>query len=346
MIRHFFKTLDQEDLLGFLLVVATTAGLLIDAALKPTFEPLRLVPIGLSGLYIVIHARNVWRLARETHGFVSIPYSICLAQTNEWYRNALRQQEDRIRRAGIPWDSIKKTFRIHRLDWAYFDNSRLSGEPAQWLDAAKHVDTHFGGLANRIELPTIYHIFLVTPAPIALAVGARAGRRIPYVLYQHVGGVKEPYSEICNMANATREEGYHFLNERVREPEMLTVGVDPIEPVVSVGDRVLLVWEFTGHKLPKPYPECGAVTTVTVSLREAAGHIPLSSDWMKLARELASVTFRYLDEGAEVHVLPGVPSTLAFMVGSILGTTNSLHVHYYNKASDGYHRTFALSALH
>ena len=332
--------------MGFLLVVATTAGLLVDAVLRPTMEVLRLVPAALVALYIIVHLRRVWRLARETHGFVPIPYSICLAQTNEWYRNALRQQEDRIRRAGVPWDSVKRTFQVHRLDWTFFDDSRLAGHADQWLELARRVDRHFGALADRIEGLTVYHIFLATPAPIALAVGARAGRRVPYVLYQHAGGVKEPYAQICDMANATSEEGYHFLNERIAEPELLSVVEEDGPSETKVGDQILMVWEFTGHQLPKPYPDCSSVNTVVVSLKDTSGHIPLSSDWMAIARELASVAFRYLDKGAVVHVLPGVPSTLAFMVGSILGTTNALHVYYYNKFINGYHRTFALSELH
>lgn len=347
MFWHFIRTLAKEEPLGFLLVVATTASLVVDAVIRPSFEVIRLLPVAFLGVYLWVHLKNVWRLARQTYESVPIPYSICLAQTNEWYRSALRQQEDKLRKLGVPWEGIKRSFRLHRLDWSFFDETRLTDKPEHWLDTANRVHSHFGGLADRVELQTIYHIFLVTPAPIALAVGARAGRRIPYVLYQHAGSVRDPYTEVCNMAEIASEEGYHLLNERVSTFEMINVGQEPQHDAeVGVGDKVLMVWNFTGHKLPKPYPDCGAVLTVNLSLKGMEGHIPLGKSWMSLAREIASATFKYLDQGAEVHVLPGIPSTLAFMVGSILGTTNSLHIHYYNKAINGYHRTFSLDELH
>ena len=129
MFQHFFRTLAKEDLRGFLLVVATIASLVVDALLRPSLEVIRLLPVALLSVFLGLHLRGVWRLARQTHGSVPIPYSICLAQTHEWYRNVLRQQEDKLRTLGIPWEGIKRSFRLHRLDWSFFDETKLSDKP-------------------------------------------------------------------------------------------------------------------------------------------------------------------------------------------------------------------------
>ena len=319
----------------------------MDAALRPTLELIRLLPAIFSGLYVVVHLRHVWRLARQTFRSVPVPYSMCLAQTNEWYRNALRQQEDKLTKMGIPWESIKRSFRIHRLDWSFFDGKKLSNEPEKWLAMARRIDNHFSAFADRVDVQPIYHVFLVSPAPLALALGALAGRRVPYVVYQHAGSVRDPYAEVCNMADVTSEDGYHLLNQRIPDPTLVHVDLQPnTEVEINVGDSVLMVWDFTGHKLPQPYPECDPAVVVSLSLKGSEGHIPLSLNWMNLAREISSVAFKYLDKGAIVHVLPGVPSALAFIIGSIIGTTNSLYVYYYNKTKNSYHETFSLHQLH
>ena len=43
--------------------------------------------------------------------------------------------------------------------------------------------------------------------------------------------------------------------------------------------------------------------------------------------------------------LPGIPSSLAFIVGAILGTTSAVKVQYYNKKLSMYHEVFSLDQL-
>jgi len=216
VLRHFLGMLLKENLLGFLLVSATTLSLAIQAYSQTPFEWIWLLPIGFTVTYLVVHLRNVTRLARQTFHAVPVPYSVCLGQTHDWFEAALRQQEQKLVSLGLAWSDIQRTYRLHRMDWAFFDEHRLGLQSRAWVEKAREVCRHFDHLTNRIPIQPVYHVFLAVPGTLALALGAKFGRRIPAVVYQHAGMVQELRNALAHRAEL--DDLDERLHDFVRTP--------------------------------------------------------------------------------------------------------------------------------
>ena len=188
----------------------------------------------------------------------------------------------------------------------------------------------------------MFHIFVATPAPVALGVGALFAGRVPFTVNQHSGMAKNSYVAVHNSEKLlSNEDGYHILNQRVSEFKHIEIegGTE------TESQSVLIVLNFTGHRLPKPYPDTGGDEIITLSPVGSEGHIPLNPVWMRIAQEISTVISRNLDQGKAVSLLMGVPSSLAFMIGTILRTSSRVDVFYFNRSIDEYHRVFNLSEL-
>lgn len=331
-------------MLGLVLVLATTISLLIQAFAQTAFEAVRLVPVAFTGAYLWIHLSGVYRLAKQTYYAVPVPYSICLAQTREWFEAAARQQEQKLLSLGLAWREIQRTFKLHHIDWQFFDERRLGVDADSWIKKVETISNHFDHLTNRVPIQPVYHIFLALPGTLSLALGAKIGRRIPVVVYQHAGMVKDPYVSIFNTENIDSHDGYHLLNKRIEKYELLEI-TEVEEYQESSKSLVLVVLDFTGHELRKPYPQCGAKTVVRLRLKSSHGHIPLEADWVAIAHEISSFLYSYLDEDEEVHLLPGMPASLAFIVGTILGTVPGVWLYHFNLHDGEYTEPFSLHAL-
>ena len=344
MIKHFLTVLLKENLLGFLLVCVTMVTVTIQAYTTAPFEAIRLLPIAFPFIYAVVHLRNTGRLAKQTYNAVPVPYSVCLGQTHEWFESALRQQEQKLTSLRLAWADIQRTFHIHRMDWAYFDEHRLSLDGGRWNEKVREINRHFDHLTNRIPIQPVYHVFLAVPGTLAFAMGAKFGRRIPVVVYQHAGMVRDPYVAVFDTENIGNKDGYHLLNQRVTEYSRLEI--ETIQsPVKQIAKTVLLVLDFTGHELRKPYPDCGANQTIHVRLKGSRGHIPLDGNWVEIAHEVASLVFQYLDSDHEVHILPGIPAALAFVLGTIVGTTPGIRIYHFNVHDSAYTSSMALHEI-
>ncbi len=343
MLKHFFRVLIQENLRGFLLVAATTAGLAIQGLRADTFQLLSVIPIFFASTYLAWHVQSVLKLAKQTYHAVPVPYFLCLGQTSDWFEVALRQQEQKLKRLRLAWHDIQKTYRIHKNDWTFFDEHRLGLSPEEWKNKVGEISRHFDYLTNRVSTQPVYHVFLAVPGTLSLALGAKIGRRTPIVVYQHAGMVKDPYIEVFSTEGIDSREGYHLLNQRITNYERIEVETE-LRDCKERG-RTLIVLDFTGHELRKPYPECDAHQTIRLRLRDSHGHIPLDGDWISIAHEIASLIHQQLDNDQEVHLLLGIPASLAFIIGTVLGTTHDVWLYHYNRHDAAYTQPFALHLL-
>jgi len=318
----------------------------VEAKLAPSFELKRLIPIGFVSLYILFHIWKTWTFSCQTFSAIPLPYFLCLAQNHEWYISAIKQQEAQIKKEGIPWDGIQSNFRIHRQDWAYFDSSKLGEDTSKWIHKTKEISHHFDHLANRIETQTLFHIFVAAPAPVALGVGALFAGRVPFTVHQHAGMAKYPYKKVHSSEEIhTAEDGYHILNRRVSNLQHIEVKADEELNQDTNADKTLIVLDFTGHRLPKPYPFEQQTKIIRLGIKGEEGHIPLNCKWMLVAQEISTIISTELGNGRKVSVLLGVPSTMAFLIGTILRTSSRFDVFYFNRSLDKYHKVFNLSEL-
>lgn len=332
--------------MAFITALATLSALTVESILAKDFQSLRLIPIAFITLYILFHLRKTWVFTSQTYSAIPLPYFLCLAQSHEWYISAIKQQEDHIKKEGVAWDEIQNNFKIHRQDWAFFDSSKLSESTSDWIHKTKDISNHFDHLANRIEAQPLFHIFVASPAPIALGVGALFAGRVPFSVHQHAGMVKNPYKKVHSSEEVvTAEDGYHILNHRVRELKFIELKDDEPAKSEPPTNKAMIVLDFTGHRLPKPYPVEENTNIIRLGMKGEDGHIPLSNQWMLIAQEISTVISGDLNNGKAVSVLLGVPSTMAFLIGTILRTSSRIDVYYFNRSLDKYHKVFNLSEL-
>lgn len=339
-LRHWFFVLIRENILGLCLVLASVASLLVQGITASPSNWWYLVPIAFLGAYLCVHLFSVTRLARQTYETVPLPYSICLAQSHDWHRGAIRQQEQTLEGAKIAWTAIQRTHLIHQSDWTYFDEHRLDLTSSCWRDQIADIIRHFDRLTNRVPIRPVYHFFFAAPAPITFALGARIGRRMPMQVYQHAGIVKDPYAVVFSSENIDQTEGYHLLNKRVDDYKLIEVDSEPNDD-----SPALIILDFTGHELPRPYPQDADKELVSARLKGTRGHIPLSENWIDLAQEIASLIFSYVDKDRSVHLLPGIPASLAFIVGTIVGTISGVTLYHYNRHDGAYTEGIVLHEL-
>ena len=339
-LRHWFSVLVRENILELCLVLASAAGLLVQGIASGPVNWWYLLPIAFIGAYLWVHLSSVTRLARQTYETVPLPYSVCLAQSHDWYTAAIRQQEQTLEGAKIAWTDIQRTHRIHQSDWTYFNEHRLDLTASCWRDRIAEIVRHFDRLTNRVPIQPVYHFFFASPAPVTFALGARIGRRMPMKVYQHAGMVKDPYAVVFSSENIAQNEGYHLLNKRVDDYDLIEVESEPN------GDKpALIILDFTGHELPRPYPENADKELVYTRLKGVRGHISLNENWIDLAQEIASLIFSYVDKDRPVHLLPGIPSSLAFIVGTIVGVIPGVTLYHYNRHDGAYTEGIVLHEL-
>ncbi len=344
MFKYFLKNLWKSELLAFITALATGSALVIDLSFAQSFLWVKFIPIGLVAIYVIAHLWETWSFSYQTYSAIPLPYFICLAQNHEWYISAIKQQEAQIKKEGIAWDGIQNNFKIHRQDWAFFDSSKLSESSSEWIHKTKDISNHFDHLANRIETQPLFHVFVAAPAPIALGVGALFAGRVPFTVHQHAGMVKSPYTTVHSEV-ITAEAGYHILNRRVAELKFIEEKSDPVVEAIEGANNTLIVLDFTGHRLPKPYPTEDKTKILRLGMKGEEGHIPLSDQWMLIAQEISSIISSELNNGNKVSVLLGVPSTMAFLIGTILRTSSRIDIFYFNRSLDRYHKVFNLSEL-
>ena len=344
-LRHWFLTLAQENLLQLFLVLASTASIIAQAVGSPSFSWWFLAAIAFLAAYFCVHLSRVTRLASQTYEAVPLPYSVCLAQSQDWHATAMREQVQTLEKAKIAWSDIHRTHRIDRSDWAYVSHDRLNLSSSSWRIQIADVVNHFDRLTKRVPIQPVFHFFFAVPAPIAFVLGGKIGRRKPMKVYQHAGMVRNPYAVVFSSENIDPEEGYHLLNRRVDSYNLIEFSSEPSEPKFDRDSPVLIVLDLTGHDLPRPYPEHEGKEIIYTSLRNSKGHIPLSEGWIDLAREIASLIFSFVDNDRAVHLLPGIPSALAFIVGTIVGLVPNVTLYHYNRHEQAYAQGLVLHKL-
>jgi len=347
MFRYFLKNLWKTEVLAFITALATLSSLVIDSIVATKFEIVRLVPICFISIYIVYHVWRTWKFSIQTFSSIPLPYFLCLAQNHEWYISATKLQEAQLKKEGVAWDEIKNSFKIHRQDWAFFDSSKLRDNKDEWIQKTKEISAHFSHLSNRVETQPYFHIFIACPAPIAMGFGALFAGRVPFSMHQHVGLIKNPYKIIHSGDEILSvEEGYHILNKQVSNFKYIEIKVDELlDEKYIKGNVALVVLDFTGHRLPKPYPVEAPSNTIRLGIINEEGHIPLDSNWMLIAQEISSVITQELGKGKEISLLLGVPSSMAFLIGAILRTSSRVDIFYFNRSLDKYHKVFNLREL-
>ena len=294
MLKHFLKILYQENFDAFVASFITFISLGVDLFLSSNIQPLKIIPISVSFIYLLYHLMQSYELARNTYLSVSMPYFVCLGKKYSWFENAIRQQEEVLLREGVPWSSIQKSFRVYRPDWAFFQEKRLSSDSndRDWLNTYEAVEEHFDRLMNRVEKPLMLRFFMVVPESFAFVLGAKLGYRVTSKIYQYVGVSRKPYFTVFDTSKLSSVEGYSLSKSRIQRARFQNIKVIESEHGSSETDIIIAIQD-TGHRLQKrsielirQSMEC-SILEVTLAINYQVSD--LSSEWLAVASEIFSL---------------------------------------------------------
>ena len=323
-VTSYFRLLWRQYEYQLILVSASLVGLLVEAALASKWSAWRIGPPVLVGTCLLYFFVNTLLIHRSLFPNPALAYAVCVGKSSEWFESsARRQQEERLKQNGIRWTAVQREFRVHVSDWAFVDQSALTEDSESWVNLTRRMLVHFWHLPKRVEGVPIYHFFLIAPPTVSFALGAHVGRRVAHVVYHFVNSTKQPYLPVADTTKRDTSQGLDALNRRVAEADFQQIHVDR-EKRSRTGARVILVLDFTNHRLAGPFPqESDAQTVIRVMHKNGIGHLP-NSDWERLAQEIASVILGVCDQGLGLDVYVNTPLALAFMVGTIVGPAKGL----------------------
>jgi hypothetical protein len=328
-VAHFFSLLWKEYNYQLLLVIASLTSLIVESLVASSWSPWRIAPQLLLLICLVYFVRSAHEISRSSFPAPQLPYSICIGKAYSWFDNfARRQQEQCLTEAGVRWDYVQRTFRIHQSDWAFVSSDRIAQDSGEWIRVTHRLLQHFWDLQKRVEAVPVYHFFFIAPPTIVFAFGAHVGRRVPHFAYHHVGNIRHPYLVAIDTTTRDTSQGLDLLNQRIPEPSFTEIAIDR-KPLGSSGN-IIVTLDFTNHKTSPPFPnQDAAKELVRVTHHNGIGHIP-STGWERLARELASLLLDYCDNGAQLDLYINTPLVLAFAIGSIVGPVRGIMLCEYN----------------
>ena len=350
MLKHFFKTLYEEKFDAFIASFLTFISLGVDLLISSKVEPLKIVPILISFVYLLYHLMQSYELSRNTYLSVSMPYFVCLGQKHSWFENAARQQEETLLREGVPWSGIQRSFRIYKPDWAFSQERRLSSDnnAQDWMRTYEKIEEHFNRLINRVEKPLTLHFFIVVPESFAFALGAKLGYRATLKLYQYSGVSRKPYFIVFDTSRLSGAEGYSISKAITQRSKFRSIRVNEIGQDLSKSD-IIITLKDTGHRLQREgvalirkTMDC-SILEVDIAINYQASSLP--SEWLSVASEVFSLIADQAEAGKRVHLFLAVPSSLSFLIGLLIRSNSDIFLYQYDRNSEAYFRAFSLSEL-
>lgn len=321
---RFFKLLWEyhressvDFLVAALLIVASSVS-------KQKLFWLEAVAILILAGYLIYVFVDTFRAYRVTSRDVYSGYSICLDKPVDSYQDAIRNQVATLKSGNSNWSVVTKHFRILDIDWQYYDGSK--SPPKSWQNNIADISRHFFRYARLLPRHTSLHIFLMAPPAIALGIGHTIGRNRNWNVYQYLP-TNDSYTLLPKYNNQNAENFEYISVENSSRDDEIDVTIVlsftylPKESLLALGENLILV----SYMLPEPriQPEY----------------------FYGVAEEIAMVINRQLKQGKKVHLYPGLPSTLAFILGSRIDESSPVSIHNRNHDDGRWETVFSLNQL-
>src|SRR5579859_842755 len=288
-------------------------------------------------VYFLYILRDAFLTARSLSGVVHLPYSIVTDKPIEEAELLFANHAHVLTDQGILLKRIFDRFRVFGSDCYYYDQNRISDD--KWRELVRSIRAHFIRLSKRVSAPACYNLFFVTPPAVAFGLGAVLGRDIRFRAYQYFG--PERFDPVFDPERYGDRESYHRLQGIVTHYEELKI-TSSGDPEAS---EVAILLQFVGHPLSPVTGLPPPLHMLSVSHAKFSGHIPASHNWMRVAVEISSLILTQASEGKTVHLFFGLPASLAFGVGHLIGDHNPIKVYGHDKQHDRYVRVFSLNEL-
>ncbi len=326
-IVSYFRLLKQNYLSEVLVVPASLITIIIDVVKSGRLISLDLVAISLLGSYLLFVLFDNYSLAKSTTQNVNSGYSICLDKKEKFFNDSLRLQIKTLTGQKVNLKKVNAYFRIIDSDWQFYDSDESL--PTEWNKTINRIYDHFFAYTQRLPVEAQFHLFAVTPVPIALALGFTIGKYREWIVYQYT----KPYYHKVSATDKKHAEhasssSFTYINvtqETAQRNQEITV--------------VLSFIPKSDIEIPRMNNRLVEITLKTPATLNESSMVPL------VANEIQKVIDENLRDGKRVHLFPGVPISLAFLIGRSIHENAPISVYNPNRNTKEWECVFALDSF-
>jgi hypothetical protein len=323
VVKSFFALLRDKYLQEILVIPSTILVIVIDSVNRNSFGLLDGIAILLLVAYLIYVLYDTQTSAIAITINLETGYSLCLGKSELEFADNLRKQKDVLHRKKINLSKVFSHYRVIDFDWQFHESS--IAQPVEWKENISNINEHFLRYALRIPTETKLHLFLLSPCPIAIGLGFTIGKHRPWVVY-HYDFPTSSYNAIepIKLDSVNKDKYQHInINETgsSQEKVMVVVSIIPKSsiPLPHLSERII---EITA-KDPKPQ----------------------TSDFASIASEIIDYLNEIHMQVKSVHLFPGMPIAMGFVVGKELNDQANIHIYNPNRTTNKWERVLSLHDL-
>lgn len=203
--------------------------------------------------------------------------------------------------------TVEKNFKIIHIDWQYHDESFKNTK--DWQSSIEEISAHFFRYAQRIPIETKLHLFTIAPPVVLIGVGYAIGKERGWNIYHYCAST----STYIGVSNWNESQARGAIKK-----------IKFYEKITNENDDITVILSFT-RASSVPFPN---ITNNKVEVFPRIGSKNIEIDDMyQISYEINEVLAKYTVEGRTIHLFPGIPCTLAFMLGKLLHENSNIMIY-------------------
>lgn len=326
LIISYLRLLRKNHLSELLVVPASLITIIIDAVKSGRFISLDLIAILLLSIYLLFVLFDNYSLTKSTTKNVNSGYTIFLGKSMDLFNDSIRRQILTLTNQKVNLKKVNEYFKIIDKDWQFYDPDE--SRPDEWENKINRIYDHFFTYTQRLPVEAQFHLFVATPVPIALALGFTIGKYRNWIIYQYI---KPDYHRIYSNENKTKDTSSSSFTY-----------VNLTENNLSNTSDITVVLSFiqkSDIEIPKMNNQLVEITPKTPTILNEISKINL------VAKEIQQIMEEKLHDGKRIHLFPGVPTPIAFLIGRSLQENAPISVYNPNRNTKKWERVFALDGF-
>lgn len=324
---QYFRNL-KKAYLEILVVLATLFTVMFDTLRSESYRGLNIVAFSLLTIYIIMVFGSNYKLTKSITDNVNSVFSICLGKTKEVFKDRLRQQVSILKVNKINLKRLFEHFNILDIDW----QCHLSEEiiPLKWETEVYRVYDRFFLYAQHLPEKTQFHLFLITPIPIALALGFSIGKYRDWIVYHFFNSDHTQIPSDDKMAAINMpKSSFDYINVTEQKSQGHSNEKTVVLSFIQKSDIEI-------PKMNNQYIEITSKESVNLNEGSVAA---------KVVAEIQQVLKDKLRDGKRIHLFPGIPSALAFLIGRYFQEFAPVSVYNPNRETKQWECVFSLDEL-
>lgn len=310
VIKSYFTLLRDRYLQEVLVIPSTILVIVIDALNRKSFGWLDGIAIFLLVAYLLYILYDTQNSVVAVTINLESGYSLCLGKTEFEYVDSLRKQKDVLQQKKINLTKVFSHYRIIDFDWQFHENSVTL--PTEWSETIQHINEHFLRYALRIPTKTKLHLFLISPCPIAIGLGYTIGKHRPWIVYHYESST---YSQIETITfNSGNRERYKYIN-------IVESSANQEEVLVNIS------------LISKPSTQLPLLSKHVIEITAKKSRIQVS-EFATIVGEITDYLNGLLSQGKTIHLFPGLPIAMGFLIGKEFIDEANLKIYNLNRATN------------